>query len=307
VANPKTPALLAAVHADPSELHTRMVYADALSEAGDPRGEFIALQCAGGNTEREHALLAEHGVAWLGRLAPLLDSTVYVCGFLHSAWVKKVPRPKLLASVGDPMWSTVAQLRFDPSIGGVVMKNGPVIRGVRVPAAALLLDPIMRSLDDVRGIDGDVLTTLAREGTQLSVRTIRASTYPLLFGNHESWHYDPDACAVLEDPPGLPKLRDLELHGYPSDTPDMAWLLHAPIAKRLERLRLENFGGSIDQWIAAVHGTPIPDVEIDTARFRGGDDLELDASRFSSWQLALLDAALARVPEGALRRLEVKR
>jgi len=28
-------ALLAAVHADPDELHTRMVYADALSEAGD--------------------------------------------------------------------------------------------------------------------------------------------------------------------------------------------------------------------------------------------------------------------------------
>jgi hypothetical protein len=87
----------------------------------------------------------------------------------------------------------------------------------------------------------------------------------------------------------------------------MAWLLHAPIAKRLERLRLENFGGSIDQWIAAVQGTSIPNVEIDTARFRGGDDLEIDAKRFSSWQLALLDAALARVPQGALRRLDVKR
>ncbi|MEO8842210.1 MAG: hypothetical protein ABI591_05355 [Kofleriaceae bacterium] len=112
---------------------------------------------------------------------------------------------------------------------------------------------------------------------------------------------------MLEAPPGLPKLRDLELHGYPCDEPDLAWLLHAPIGSRLDRLRLENFGGSIDQWIEAVRGTRIPNVEIDTARFRGGDELELDASRFSSWHLALLDAALARVPQGALRRLEVKR
>jgi uncharacterized protein (TIGR02996 family) len=62
-------ALLAAVHADPDDLETRLVYGDALSEAGDPRGELIALQCHRGSApagERERELLASHGNTWLG-------------------------------------------------------------------------------------------------------------------------------------------------------------------------------------------------------------------------------------------------
>src|SRR5687768_782664 len=39
-------ALLAAIHANLDDDAPRLVYADALQRAGDPRGEFIAVQCA---------------------------------------------------------------------------------------------------------------------------------------------------------------------------------------------------------------------------------------------------------------------
>lgn len=67
--------LCAAVLADPRADGPRLVLADWLIERGDPRGEFISIQCelarAGpkggeGLRERETALLREHQAAWLG-------------------------------------------------------------------------------------------------------------------------------------------------------------------------------------------------------------------------------------------------
>lgn len=72
--------LLAAVLAEPGNLASRAVYADALTEIGDPRGEFISLQLQAEqqtlNPEqkrRERALVQEHGKKWLGELAPFVD------------------------------------------------------------------------------------------------------------------------------------------------------------------------------------------------------------------------------------------
>ena len=78
--------LLAAVHADPFDLAARAVYADALQDAGDPRGEFIALQLAGKATQREKTLLKDHRKRWLGPLAKLVSnsSTRFENGFLRT-------------------------------------------------------------------------------------------------------------------------------------------------------------------------------------------------------------------------------
>ena len=68
-------ALLASILADPADKKARLVYADLLQEQGDPRGEFIALQCARaelpdgapGTPELDAqtaALLAGHKAAW---------------------------------------------------------------------------------------------------------------------------------------------------------------------------------------------------------------------------------------------------
>jgi uncharacterized protein (TIGR02996 family) len=74
-------ALLAAVVAQPHEDGPRLVYADWLAERGDPRGEFISLQCALERstkrsppspelTERARALLAAHRATWEPKLGP---------------------------------------------------------------------------------------------------------------------------------------------------------------------------------------------------------------------------------------------
>jgi len=66
----------------PDDVSARLVLADALIEAGDPRGELIALQCGGADAkvivDRDHAdnvaervndLVAAHWDAWLGEAA----------------------------------------------------------------------------------------------------------------------------------------------------------------------------------------------------------------------------------------------
>ena len=305
--------LLAAVHAEPDNIDARMVYADALTDAGDPRGEFIALQCRrADSTTRERELLAEHGTSWLGRLAPILDPawTVFDNGFLSVARVNKVPRPKLLATAGDPTWSTVTQLTFHKDVGGVVVKNGPVVRGPRVPAAVILLHPIMRALREVRGIDGDVLVTLCREGAKLPIRSISASTYPLLERDgSDTWQMEASARAMLEVATGLPYLARLELHGYPCATPDLMWLVRSPLAGQLAYLKLANFGGPVDRWAehARAAHRDLGELVIDywgISRFTRTVDgslgaIEINAVHLSPHQRQEIDAAIARLPAGA--------
>jgi uncharacterized protein (TIGR02996 family) len=73
-------ALLAAILARPDDLELRFVYADSLSERGDPRGRFIAEQCALSkldSLDRQYAvllastrrLIATHATEWLGDYA----------------------------------------------------------------------------------------------------------------------------------------------------------------------------------------------------------------------------------------------
>jgi uncharacterized protein (TIGR02996 family) len=72
---------LDAIRADPDDDTPRLVFADWLEEQGNPRGEFLRLQCRLGAwvpdldertrlQQREQQLLAEHGAAWLGELGP---------------------------------------------------------------------------------------------------------------------------------------------------------------------------------------------------------------------------------------------
>jgi uncharacterized protein (TIGR02996 family) len=81
--------LLEAIFANPDDDEVRLVYADALQEANDPRGEFIALQvqqARGTGSEaiakRIAALLREHAAAWLGELAPVFVNPRFERGFL---------------------------------------------------------------------------------------------------------------------------------------------------------------------------------------------------------------------------------
>ena len=102
--------LLAAVHAAPHEDSPKLVLSDALTEQGDLRGEFIALQFAHaageltmGKRERMQRLLSASGSSWFdgleGQVAPL---AVFHKGFLREVRLEtRTPNASLAG------WATV--------------------------------------------------------------------------------------------------------------------------------------------------------------------------------------------------------
>ena len=83
----------------PHDADLRRVLADALLDAGDPRGELIQLQSlplerqTAEVTERCDELIAEHWYAWLGIVADVLDreGTYFRHGFLDELVVRASP------------------------------------------------------------------------------------------------------------------------------------------------------------------------------------------------------------------------
>jgi len=86
-------ALLADILANPDDDAPRLVFADWLTERGDPRGELISLQCAaqhatGGvlarHVNRASALLERHGEAWVGEIRQIVRGVELKRGFVAS-------------------------------------------------------------------------------------------------------------------------------------------------------------------------------------------------------------------------------
>jgi type IV pilus assembly protein PilB len=84
---------LSAILAEPGDDLPRLAYADWLEEKGDPRGEFIHVQCRLARLgesdphhprlkEREQELLDSYEADWLGELAPLAKRSTFRRGFL---------------------------------------------------------------------------------------------------------------------------------------------------------------------------------------------------------------------------------
>jgi uncharacterized protein (TIGR02996 family) len=129
------PELLARVLETPSDDSLRGVLADALVEAGDPRGELIALQLAPPTPERKRRakqIIDESRKQLLGALAPVLTDATFEKGFVARAKLKAPTTPAIknaiAACVGDPLWATVEQLE-GPGDHEVTLH--PVMRSLR--------------------------------------------------------------------------------------------------------------------------------------------------------------------------------
>ncbi|MCX5747502.1 MAG: TIGR02996 domain-containing protein, partial [Proteobacteria bacterium] len=155
------PEMLAAIYAAPDDLAIRDVYADWLTEQGDPRGELISLQRARTegrarkNTDaRERELLGEHGARWAEPLTKLLDQRIFENGFVAAG--------RLRAVTG---WRASAK-RIDPNA-----KHGAwrLVRHLDIGIAEIEVDrvlddlPLLHGLYDVRI---EQLAALARGPTR---------------------------------------------------------------------------------------------------------------------------------------------
>ncbi|MCA9670578.1 MAG: TIGR02996 domain-containing protein [Myxococcales bacterium] len=214
-------ALLAAVYADPASDEARRVYADALSERGDPHAELIQLQLAPPSAEAEaraEALLAEHGERWLGPLRAALEpsETRFERGFLARCEVgfgADSARDELLAERG---WSTVSELYSDDP--------------------AVLRSAAFRGLHTIGGFEAALLAELATADPPLDVATLAAVRL-------ESLPHEGLAGLRTSTFSGLPAVRVLQLVGIDYyDSRQINALLDSlsglELVRRLERLEV---------------------------------------------------------------------
>ncbi len=215
--------LLEAIYAAPDDDAPRLVYADALLERGDPRGELIARQCQG---DPATDLVTEHGDRFLGELAPILIASTFERGFLATAKIRQ-PRDdqSIAALLGHPTWRTVRELR-----GSTAIALHPSMTALRI-----------LEVESEPAYWPELLTGAARPITELHYQP----------NIEESWDYDGDTFATpdwggvwtsgfsrnefaaLAACNALPALRRLVITGIPGN-----WFATILDAKLLDRVPL---------------------------------------------------------------------
>jgi hypothetical protein len=251
---------LAAVYRDPQSLMVRQVCADTLIEAGDARGELIALGLA---TCRD---------AMLGPLAPVfLRSGLRFSNGFPSAGEVRFSNPGLQATlVNRPEWSTFTSL--EPSSSATVWAGPPWLMPAGTeatgPGRTLLEAPPMRSLRRLITLDGSVLeSTREVQLETLQVKSfrdwpvvepfLRGETMPRLRAlslNVETWH-EPMIEMLEEHPPLLQRLESLEFehNGWEPLPQWKSFLERAP--PRLTRFMLvASTGSSRHSWSRDASG-----------------------------------------------------
>ncbi len=143
-------ALLEEVYADPGDDAPRLVLADALTLADDPRGEFIVLQlerAARGDPDpgaRERALVTRHGRTWMAELAALIPrgrADTFRRGFVSCAYLSSaVTKTRLRATLTSRAWTTVERIEHLDPDHDIVLTEAPLraLQHVHVQSAGQL-------------------------------------------------------------------------------------------------------------------------------------------------------------------------
>lgn len=237
-------ALLEAVLADPADDGTRAVLADHLQEAGDPRGELIALQLAhaggGGDSvslERERELIRRHRAEALGPLREVLqpEHCVLERGFLSQAWLRHgVSAEAVQELVGNPWWGTVR------AIHGPWSEIEPLVR-----------HPVMRGLEHLSTTN----EVFGARRLALASLTVPGPDFDLTSSRRPPRRYlallEPQDVARMAGSRAFRGLEHLGL-GMPLEEPEghLAFLRQIGWAKRLRRITL--FADALDHAPLAV-------------------------------------------------------
>lgn len=154
---------LAAVYEAPEDVSRRLVYADMLSEAADPRGEFISLQCLDAPTatqrRRASALLSKHGDRWLKPLDVAGSVLAWERGFPAVFEVQVTARRELSPVLGDAAWSTIHTISLLSS-------------GVGATPVEVVLHPAMTHVKRVEGLEAADVRAMAKLGRALPFRSL---------------------------------------------------------------------------------------------------------------------------------------
>lgn len=294
----RTADLLAEVYAWPDDDEVRLVYADAISEEGDPRGELIVLQCQRARTgeppsRREQKLLKGYHRAWLGSIEPavLRDGVWFERGFVAAC---RYLQARGLDAREAPEWSTVEEL-------DVERQSHSSATG----SAGLLLGGTMRSLRHVRGMQVEDLARVARHGAPLEWRRVSVAAWT---SQVEALH-----AVLMTGLPTLPALRAFGTTHHTLDPADWARLLATPTLARVAELDVMVYARFAEQWAVFSEG-PLA-IERVTMRMGGpvivvtrtAGALRVLAQLGSAWpeEVARVGRALEAFAPGTVQALRV--
>jgi uncharacterized protein (TIGR02996 family) len=227
------PGFLHAIVEDPDDDTPRLIYADWLEERGDPRGEFIRVQCelARSNQptprhfqllDREKQLLALHRKDWDAPLRQLCTSFTYRRGFIETA---RLQTTHFLAHAGEMFTAT-------PLLGLRLSLPGPLIADVvRVPwlSRLRLLDLGRNRPKGYGGALGDAGVRLLAECPHLR------NVAELLLEYHDIHN---DGAIALAESRHLRQLATLRLTHNRVATAGVRALVESPWLARLTSLAL---------------------------------------------------------------------
>jgi len=143
-------ALWAELAAHPERDDVRLVLADMLQARGDPRGEYIALQLADRDHDRQDALLAQHGLVWLGGMGRFAYRAVFRRGFVERLELggrKRMSKQGWAACVTDSALATIVELL-------------PGRTGGDIYHARFITSPVMTALRRIEVLDEPSLAAL---------------------------------------------------------------------------------------------------------------------------------------------------
>lgn len=235
-----------AIYDDPHSDEARLVYADALLERGDPRGELITLQLLPGKLskaqrDRIKALLKTHGAQWHGPLSRVFykGSLVYRRGFLVEGDIDCGNVADVRAVTGLPQWRTLESLR--------------TVAGSRhvEEVVALLCAPQMRGLRRLGRISNQVAPRLIARDEPWALEAMQIWGH---YADTGQGTFSKDFAEAFESRPAAANLVELGLRYSTSPTPwkdDWSKVLVA-VALRLNHFEIASDSQSEvthEQWL----------------------------------------------------------
>jgi uncharacterized protein (TIGR02996 family) len=250
--------LFARVLESPDDDGARLVYADALQEAGDPRGELIVLQfqklsrkLTPEEAKHEKKLLHDHFARYFGELAPVVEEerTIFEKGFPVRVCCNLKNETQRKLAVGHPLWATV--------------KTVDVNYAESLPFD-VLTHPAMKSLEAVVSFGRPGWLELGAREEPLPWTRVGYTGPSLYKEKHshpaEAQRENREDREVLMRLYGvLPKLRRLSLSGYLAGPEEYSeWLWDAPVLQQLEQLDVSSGVRKLSAWVAEVERRGLP-------------------------------------------------